>query len=328
MNKRLISILAAVLIPCAVLAERVVVDGVAGYVNDHVITIGEVVDSLKLVRQRLSLKYKGEELKAKLNSAYQVAVSNQVARYLILDTYNKKDAKLPDWVVEKRAAEIIHDNFNDDRSALAKALSRDGLSIDEWKKDIIHDGMVVSVMRNEFIDKNIKIAPGVVKQEYETNKEKFKVPAKVKLRMIVLKKGSTDKDMLVSRQKAETVAKKLEAGGDFAEAAKLYSEDDRGRDGGDYGWMQVSAMKPELAKAVESLKAGEVTPAVELEDEIYICKVDERTDEKVPTFEEAQERIERDLKMQEAEKMFNAWIDRLKRDAYIKVIAVEPFTSN
>jgi hypothetical protein len=324
--RRIAMILAVLLAPCCATAERVLVDGLAGYVNEHSITVGDVMSSMQGVRQKLIQKYKGDELKAKMVEAYKAAFNSIVAKYLILDAYNKRENKLPDWVVGKRTAEIIHDSFKDDRAELGKVLAKEGMSFEEWKKDV-RDHLIVGVMKNEFVDKNIKVAPGLIREEFEKNRDKFKTPAKVKLSMIVVKKGESDKEMIEKRTKAENLRKKVEAGEDFAAVAKASSEDDKAKDGGNYGWIEVSSLRPEIAGAVKALKAGEVGESVETSDEIYICRVDELVGEKEPVFEEVQARIERELKMREAEKVFNAWVDRLRKEAHVIALDVDIFNT-
>lgn len=322
--KKTLLLVAALLAPCSALAERVLVDGLAAYVNEHAITVGDVMSSMQGVRQKLLLKHTGEELKSKLNEAYKAAVNSITARYLILDAYNKRETKLPDWVIDKRTSEIIRESFKDDRAELDKALAKEGMSFDEWKKEV-HDQLVIGVMKNEFVDKNVKIAPGQVRREFEKDRERFRTPAKVKLSMIVLKKGNSDKEMLEKRAKAEDLRKKIDAGQDFAAIAKASSEDDKAKDGGSYGWIEVSSLKPEIAKAVEDLKAGESSGAVETSDEIYLCKVDERTGGSDPVFDAVQARIERELRGIEAEKVFNAWVARLRKEAYVKINEIDVF---
>jgi uncharacterized protein (DUF433 family) len=85
------------------------------------------------------------------------------------------------------------------------------------------------------------------------------------------------------RQKMDDILKQVQAGGDFAELAKQYGEDNTAAEGGDLGWFSKDEMVPQFEDAAFSLKDGEVYPeVVESTYGFHIIKVEgRRTTEKV-----------------------------------------------
>ena len=102
-----VSGLCSIVIGCAVLAAgadekaahggRVTLDGVAAHVNEHIITIGEVAELVEPVNRQLQNSYTGKELENKLRAAFDDALESIIARYLILDAYEKQEGRIPEW---------------------------------------------------------------------------------------------------------------------------------------------------------------------------------------------------------------------------------------
>jgi peptidyl-prolyl cis-trans isomerase SurA len=299
-------------------SERFPVDGVAAYVNEHAVTIGDVMSVLQPLQQRLMQRYEGARLKKELKKAYIAALSSLIERYLILDFYKKQEMEIPDWVVDERVDTIVHETFKGDRTELLTALSKEGLSYDDWESEI-RDQIIVSLMRSSTIDRNVRVSPSAVRREHARGSEEYEVPGKVKLRMIVVKAVSEGEGP--SRlQKAEDIRKRLDAGEDFEALAKALSEGKRAAEGGDWGWIQPGMLRPELAQAVEGLGVDEVSEVIKTEDEVYILKIEGREDSRVASLDEVREKIEVKLRREEAERLYRSWIERLKQHAYVKVL--------
>ena len=54
-------------------------------------------------------------------------------------------------------------------------------------------------------------------------------------------------------------------------------------------------------------------------DELYILRLEGRKEASVTPFEQVAKEIEDDLKKQENERLYTAWIARLKKKYYVKV---------
>ncbi|MEO1927421.1 MAG: peptidyl-prolyl cis-trans isomerase [Nautiliaceae bacterium] len=107
--------------------------------------------------------------------------------------------------------------------------------------------------RNEF--QNIKVSDKEVKEFYEKNKDLFKTTPKVKVRHILVK-DEKEAEKLINELKG-LKGKALEK--KFAELAKKYSQGPSKIQGGELGWIDPNQMVPPFAKAVESMKPGEIT---------------------------------------------------------------------
>jgi len=333
--KRSILILMSTLVPFVTQADRaesmgrsIVLDGVAAHVNQHVVTIGEVMALVQPVHRQLSKTRAGNKLKAGLLKAYEEALGSLIDRHLILDSYEKenegRNVEIPEWLVDRRVNEIIHDIFKDDRTALMAALSKDRMTFDEWRNEI-RDHIVAASMRGLNVEQNVRISPLKVRASYDRNIESYRTPEKVKLRMIVLKKDADGKDAALRRRQAEDARARLRAGEDFAVLARKLSDGSKSDDDGNWGWIEPKILRPELARTVKGLKLNEISKAVETEEEIYILTIEGRRDESVAPFRDVQPQIERELRQEKTERLHRIWIDNLRKNAYVKIFDVNLF---
>jgi len=100
------------------------------------------------------------------------------------------------------------------------------------------------------------------------------------------------------RAKAEQVLKQVQAGGDFAELAKKYSEDTgSAQQGGNLGPFTRGRMVKEFESAAFSLKPGEVSGLVRTQFGYHIIKVLSR---EVPTLESNRKSIQTSIQQQRA----------------------------
>lgn len=318
----MIALLALLVASVGLTATPSRIDGVAAYVNAHVITVSDVLKASRALQEQLA-KSGGDS--AALNKAYLEALDSVVARKLIVDDYGEqKEIKIPDSIVEERVESVIRDMFNGDRSDLLAALAGDGMSEDAWR-DQLREQMVVSSMRSLRVDSKIDVSPLAVRKRYDDNRESYARQPKVSLSMIVIAKGSDDAEQAVQQAKADEVLQSLKTGGDFTELAQKFSEDSRAADGGKRGWMERDMLREDLAEVAFSVGVGQVSDAVDIGKQFCILKIDDRVDAVVVPFSEAQPTIERELRRQESRELYDAWVARLRDDAYVKIVDESPF---
>lgn len=302
--------------------ESVLIDGVAADVNKHVVTVGEVLMSMEPVRRQLLAQYEGKELRARLEDAYREALDSQIERYVVLDAYEAGEGRIPDWAVDKRADEVMRESFDGDRTALLSALSRESLTYEEWRKHI-KEQMIVSSMRGANVEQHITVAPEEVLARYESNRPAYHTPEKVHLRMIVVPRSAVASNDV--RTVVESARERIAGGEDFTTVAREVSKGARASDGGDWGWMEPSVLRPELAAAAATLKAGQLSTIVETDKDYYLLQLVERQAAVQRSFPEVQVEIEKKIRAERGDKLYKEWVARLRQDAFVKVFDVQLF---
>jgi len=323
MNRWVFAVVLLVLGACSLSAaetnavERMRVDGVAAYVNEHVITLSDVMVLIEPVRRQLMQTYRGEALQERLDEAFDNALNTVVERFLVLDAYEKQGGRLPDWAVDQRADEMINDMFGGDRETLMRALQAEKMTYEEWRETIERQ-MIVQSMRSANVDQYVQVTPGRVRAYYESHADEFKQAAQVHVRMIVLTPEQVA-DHVARKDRAAELVKLTRGGENFGNLATQLSGGSHAAEGGDWGWIDPAIeLRSELAQLVAATETGHVSDAVKIADSFYIIKVEGRREATVAPLSEVYSQIERDLRQKEILSGYAIWVARLKKDAYVK----------
>jgi peptidyl-prolyl cis-trans isomerase C len=147
--------------------------------------------------------------------------------------------------------------------------------------------------------KDITIDDQNIKQYYEANKDKFKVPEQIRARHILVKVSSksSEEDKKKAKVKIEELRERLVKGEDFAKLAKEYSDDPgTKKKGGDTDFFSRGKMVKPFEDAAFSLKPGAISDIVETKFGYHIIKVEDRKEARTMSLDETKESIGQYLK--------------------------------
>ncbi len=117
-----------------------------------------------------------------------------------------------------------------------------------------------------------------IQQYYNAHLSEYQVPEQAKSRHILIKvaPGADAKTDAAAKAKAEDVLKQLQAGGNWNELAKKYSDDPGSKDsGGELGFAQRGRMVPEFDNAIFTQKIGDIK-IVKSQFGYHIVQVEDR----------------------------------------------------
>lgn len=310
--------LCAVALFAARAAAAIPIDGYAATVNEQVIMVGDVIAAMQPLERQLRQTLRGDELGQRLEEAYTNTLNSLIERALIIDAFNRrKELSLPDAYVNARAEEIIRNRFNNNLAELNKTLQAEGLTQDEWKKNL-RASIVVSLMREREVESKVAIAPQAVRDAYEREAEAYRVPELVELRLIMIHGGKTSEENALKRKLAVDICRRLLNGERFDALARQVSEGPKASEGGYVGWVDPASRRSELAEAIEHMDPGEISDIIAVADGFFILKIEGRRQASVVPFEKVRDEIREKLRKQEVQRLFDAWIARLKKEAFIK----------
>ncbi len=297
-------------------AAEEILDGVAAIVNSNVITYSEVREYVQPAIQQLQHEYSGTELRDKIRATQMDALNNLIDRTLILNEFNTKGYSIPDTVIEQQINDIIASEYGGDRTAFTKTLLAQKLTFAQYREKI-RDRTIVQAMRNRKTQQEIVASPHRIEEYYKQHLTDYKVNDQVKLRMIFIKKTSTDDT--ARRAFAEGLVAKLDTGAKFEEIAKQHSEDADAKKGGDRDWIAKDTILKELNDAAFSLKLGQHSKLVETKDGYYILQVDAVRPAYTKTLAEVRDIIEKLLIQEQRTKMQENWVRELRAKAFIRL---------
>jgi peptidyl-prolyl cis-trans isomerase SurA len=312
---RLIAIFAAA--SGAVLPLRAeMVDAVKAVVNDTVITYSQVQDfiapTLDILRQQYADQ--PEAFQQKLNDLLRDSLEQLVERQLILRDFDVEGYQLPDSVIDQQVQDRIRDKFGN-RITLMKTLQAQGMTFDQYRKQL-REQYIVQALRSKNVSQEIVISPYKVETYYLAHTNDFQVEDEIKLRMIVLNKSSADDTNTVRR--AREILGELKGGAAFEEMAATYSEGSQQHQGGDWGWVERSVLRKDLADAAFALKPGQISDVIETPDSVYIMLVEQVHLAHVKPLTEVSDDIEKTLRTQQQALLEKQWIDSLKKKTFIR----------
>lgn len=127
---------------------------------------------------------------------------------------------------------------------------------------------------------------------------------------------------LVSESEAKDrilkLLERVENKADFAEVARLQSEDTSAARGGDLGWLSPGDTVPEFERAMDALKPGQISGAVRSPFGWHIIQVVERRSEDM-SQQQQRLRARQALREQKSEEAYLEWTRQLRDSAFVDI---------
>ena len=110
---------------------------------------------------------------------------------------------------------------------------------------------------------------------------------------------------------------RIDHGTDFAEMARLHSEDGSASRGGELGWISPGDTVPEFEQAMNALQIGQVSEPVQTPFGFHLIKVEERRSEDMS--KERQRLVAKQaLRQRKGEEAYQEWVRQLRDRAYVE----------
>ena len=171
----------------------------------------------------------------------------------------------------------------------------------------------------ERLEKQIK-APDKPGEEqlrayYETHRELFTEPEKVRLSLILLKvdPSSPRSAWEKAAEEAGRLHERLRKGADFAELARLHSADPSAGRGGDLGYVHRGVLPDPIQKqVVDALEPGVVSQPVVLLEGLAIVRLEDRRPPKLHAYNDVRQRAEQLLAREQGEQAWQRLLAELR----------------
>ena len=121
-----------------------------------------------------------------------------------------------------------------------------------------------------------------------------------------------------ARRRIESLKERLDNKADFAELARLHSEDASGSKGGDLGWLSPGDTVPDFEGAMNALNPGEISGPVQTPFGWHLIQVLERRDEDM-SKDRQRLAAQSALRARKADESYQEWVRQLRDRAYIEV---------
>lgn len=119
-----------------------------------------------------------------------------------------------------------------------------------------------------------------------------------------------------AKRRLVALKERLDHGANFAELARLHSNDLSATKGGDLGWLSAGDTVPEFERAMDALKPGEVSEPVRSPFGWHLIQVQERRTD--VSQERKRLRARQALRERKADEAYQDWLRQLRDRAYVE----------
>ncbi len=297
-------------------------DGIVAIVEEKVITVDDVRHEIQPLIAQVQRDARNEEdFNQKLEQLQDQVIQQLIDKVLIIKEFHKHkegedEKKIPDSFVDNRVAEVLNEQFDNDRSKFLAYLKARGETMKDFRKDQ-EEEIIYHYMRQQQEKSESIVSPVRIEQFYKENKDQFYQDDSVHLRLIQLSRANGDTDDGL-KTKAGAILARFHSGEKFEDLAKEFSEDTKRTKGGDWGWMSRTNLKPEFADPLFVLKKGDTTAPIVTPDGCFVLYVEDRKYAGIQPLDQVREQIEHILNTQTTQASTEHWLERLRRNGYVK----------
>jgi peptidyl-prolyl cis-trans isomerase SurA len=121
-----------------------------------------------------------------------------------------------------------------------------------------------------------------------------------------------------ARRRLQTLKERLDNKSDFADLARVHSEDASASKGGDLGWLSPGDTVPEFERAMALLKPGEVSAPVQSQFGWHLIQVLERRTEDM-SKERLRMVARQELRARKSDEAYQEWVRQVRDKAYVEL---------
>jgi parvulin-like peptidyl-prolyl isomerase len=305
--------------PRADILEQVLVK-----VNGDIITKTELEQ-----RQIAALRQKNPNLRANDEAALRQALAevtpevivDAVDELLVVQRGRELGYTMSNEQFDSIVENIKKENKLEDQEKFDEALKSEGLTMADLRKQLEKTMIIQRVQQTEVMSK-LQVTDAELKMYYDTHKDSFTTKPQLTLREILVSVPTSDRGINVgleeeARAKAEDVRKRLLAGEPFARLAADLSDSPSKANGGLIGPVTPDVLAPELQKAIEGMKPGDLTPVLRTGRGFQVIKVEALEGATVKPFEESRNDIADRIANEKRRGEFLKFMEKLRAQAII-----------
>ena len=189
----------------------------------------------------------------------------------------------------------------------ALSMIRNNLAIDLWVKK-----------QQQKFASEVSVSQEDIKKFYDSNKNLF-IEQQAQARMIVVK-TKEEAEKIISELKDKKGDSLLKSFIKIANERSIDPGVQKSQNGGDLGTVNRNQMLPQFTEAVFSLKPGSITTApIQTEAGYHIIYLQDKTEAKTISFEQAKGIIENNLKNQKIAEKLQEEMAKMRKKAKVKI---------
>lgn len=314
------SILAVIVALSAITASAgEIIEAVVIRVGDRIVTRTQYEKRLRDAYAEAEANTPAAEIAAKREQIRKTLVDELIGEMLIKDRADRVGVTISEAEI-RDAITRLKQQYNISTDAqFEESLRQSGMSRTDMEARL-RDTLITQKLFSRELRGREDLTDSELRERYNREKERYRLPERAHLREIVVLKPADPLKVDEARQRANDVAAAARLPkSDFANVASTMSESGTRDQGGDLGEVARGDLVPELDRAVFNASAGSILGPLETRSAWHIIKVEQRLPSEVPAFESIKDRLRRDASEETFQRDYRAYIDNLRKDAYIQI---------
>jgi parvulin-like peptidyl-prolyl isomerase len=304
--------------------EPSLVNEIVARVNNDIVTLVDYQNALRDFREELNRQLQGKT-EAEIDAEYE-KLKPSVLDFMIEDLLIEQKAKELNLDVEaevnQQMAQVAKENGFQNVLAFENELKKQGVDPEAFRSSIRKRLQQQLVIQREVLSPIYQRLNDKDRLKFfNEHKDAFTTPGEETISEIFLPlEGHTADEV---SQRAKRLVAELRAGKNFEEAVQENSPVTRPTRAqkGKVGTFKQGELNKDISAAISSLKAGEITEPLRLQDGFQIVRLDERKPPTLLPFEspDVQNAVGRMATMERAEDARKKYIKKLREDSFVDV---------
>jgi len=283
-------------------------------INDQVIPDWAIERQAEALFENVARGMPGKPREIIMMSALDLAKDRLIDQTLMAQESRRRKYKVDSVDLQKRIKQWMKQNGG--KKAFEKIKNPMIRNHDDLKRELSDQMRFNQLLEEESQCEQISEAEAL--QYYQDRPELFRTEELLAASHF-LKMGKTEEELDLALEAVKSIRQRLEKGEDLTELVRAES-DDKGNDG-NLGTFGKGRMVPEFEQAAYALKPGELSQPVKTQFGWHLIQLHDRIAPKVTPFEDIKEKVIEYLTERKKDKIFEAFLDRLKAEATIEEVA-------
>ena len=288
--------------------ERELLEAILVRVNDRIVTVSDFRERLDAELSQIASPPEGAARERFARELFSTVVDELI----LLERAREKKLTIDDEMVDKAIGELREQNQLQDNAAFKAALASAGLTEQALRERYRHNMLLQRAVQSEV--KPTEITEEEIRQRYEADKERFRVPDKVELEQVFLPVAADGSDRSMVMRTAQALVERVRGGADLQAEATL-----AGGEVQELGAIPVADMREDLQRVLEPLSDNGLTDPLETAGGVQIVRLVRRIPAGYQPFEEVEESIRRQLSQGAYQDQTRGMVDRLKGEYLVEI---------
>ena len=283
-------------------------------VNEHLIPDWAIERQAQTMFEQVAKSMPG-----KPREVIQLAALDLARDRMIDQTLMAQESQKRDYVIDAEEINLGMKNWisqNGGKKAFSKGKHPVIKTEDDLRKEITSQIQFNRLLEEESTGETV--SESEAKKYYDARPDLFETEVLLTASHI-LKMAKTEEEFDRAEQQIIEIRKKIENGEAFVDLIKKESDDSQNE--GHLGTFGKGRMVPPFEKAAFALKVGEISEPVKSQFGWHLIELHDRKEPEVTSFEEVKEKIIEYLGERRKDRVFDQFLDKLKKQAEITEVA-------